>query len=252
MHTKHAYKKPSPFSTTRQPGQICILMIVILFLRSLIILTSIMTPFIEGSNGSTRMRTRPTNHNNSSAMFRNVLSLSGPSNSVTKQNPSPNVAYGGQFNNSPVVMSEQGRTGSRGSLSDIRQSSLQNLVAWTRRVQSASIRNQFKITSPCLKRSLTSWRYLGKMSGIWMRKVVGMEGDGKDLQKSTSFPEINDLHTSKRVETLSLSRLLSVSTPLVIQLNLGSSFLGSSITKNGWLLTWKFRESQRKTQIARD
>ena len=47
MHTKHAYKKPSPFSTTRQPGQICILMIIILFLRLLIILMSIMTPFID-------------------------------------------------------------------------------------------------------------------------------------------------------------------------------------------------------------
>ena len=85
-----------------------------------------------------------------------------------------------------------------------------------------------------------------------MRKVVSVEGDGKDLQKSTSFPKINNLCTGKRVETLSLSQLLSVSTLLVIQLNLGSSFLGSSITKNGWLLTQKFRKSQRKTQIARD
>ena len=251
MRTKHACKKPSPSSTTRQLGQICILMIIILFLRSLVILTSVTTPFGEGSNDLTRMHTWPTNHNNSSATFRNVLSLSGSSNSVTNQSPSPNEAYGGQYSSSPVVMSKQGRTGSRGSLSDILPLNLQSPVAWTRSVQSASIGNQFEITSPYSKRSLTSWRYLGKMSGIWMRKVVSVEGDGKDLQKSTSFPKINDLHTGKRVEILSLSQLLSVSMPLVIQSNLGSSFLGSSITENGWLLTQKFRKLQKRTQIVR-
>jgi len=173
------------------------------------------------------------------------------SNSVMNRSPSPNKAYRGQYSSSPVVVSKQGRTGSRGSLSNILPLNLQSPVAWTWSVQNASTRNQFEITSPYSKRSSTSWRYLGKMSGIWMRKVVSMKGDRKDLQKSTSFPEINDLHTGKRVEILSLSQLLSVSMLLVIQSNLGSSFLGSSITENGWLLTQKFRKSQKRTQIVR-
>lgn len=119
IHTRHAYKKPSPFLTSRQPGLIHILMTGILLLLSLVISMSNMIHFVGGFNGLTKMHAVDMNHSSSSVVFRRRLSLSGSRNLARNQNLLQNVAYEKQFNRSQVVMFDLARTGSEDSLPGI-------------------------------------------------------------------------------------------------------------------------------------
>jgi hypothetical protein len=175
MHTRHAYKKPSPFLTSRQPGLIYIQMTGILLLLSLVISMSNMIHFVDGFNGLTKMHAVDMNHSSSSVVFRRRLSLSGSRNLARNQNLLQNVAYEKQFNRSQVVVFDLARTGSEDSLPGIQQLNSESLQVLIQSVQNASIGRMFEATLSCFRRFLTSCKYPGRMSGIWMKRVVKEE-----------------------------------------------------------------------------
>jgi hypothetical protein len=192
MHTNYAFKMQSPSSC---PRKTYLFLNTILLLKLLVILMSVTIHFAGGSWDFTKMHALVTSSSSSSAMFRSRLFLNGPSNSVMNQSPLQNEAYEGPYSSSQVGASDQGRIGSGDSFSDTCQLSLENLLVFILNVQSASTGRWLETTSHCSKRFWISWRYLGRMSGTWMRRAVNEEEGTNDPQKSTSSQEASSWHT---------------------------------------------------------
>jgi hypothetical protein len=144
-----------------------------------------MAHFIRGFWGFTKMHALAMISSSSSAMFRSGLLLNGSSSSVMNQSLLQNRAYKGPYNSSQVGTSDQGRIGSEDSFSDTHQLNLANLLVLILNMQSALNGRQLETTSCCSKRFWMSCKYLGRMSGTWMRKAANEEVRN-NLQKSTS------------------------------------------------------------------
>ena len=233
-------------SPSSHPRKAYLFLNAILLLKLLVILTSVMIHFARGSWDFTKMHMLVMSSSSSSAMFRSRLFLNGPSNSVTNQSPLQNEAYEGPYSSSQVGASDQGRIGSGGSFSDTHQLNSANLLVLILNVQSASTGRQLETISHCSKRFWISWRYLGRMSGTWMRRAVNEEEGANNPQKSTSSQEASSRHTTKRAEISNWLQSSNVSMLLAIQSNLGSYFLGNSFTENGWLLIQISGKSQEE------
>jgi len=197
-------------------------------------LTSNTPPCGTVSLGNIKMQKRLTKLSKHSATYKKRFLWNGFISSVMNASLSANGESKRRSRHSQGVGSNQERHESLAFLNDIPASSSGSLQDWILSEPNVSIGQQSKTILTSLKRCSRTSTSHGKMSGIWTRRGVSVEEEGKDQLKSTLYHETDGPAIVPRATTWNSLPSLNAPMQKGPQLNLALCFLVLSSNASGW------------------